>query len=81
MALTAGDNELGVSTNVAFGGTLLNQGTRSMVQQSKIGFTRRAVNGGLVLEYEDVFRGKCSKLSWSQCLCLRRIKNPNVQQF
>ena len=67
-----------VSTNVAFEGTLLNQDTRSMVQQSKVGITRSAVDGALVLEYEDMFAGKRSKLSRSQCLCLVRIEIPTI---
>ena len=49
-----------VSTNVAFEGTLLYQDTRSMVEQSKVGIPRPAVNGALVLEYKDVFTGKRS---------------------
>ena len=40
-----------VSTNVTFEGTLLNQDTGSMVQQSKAGITRSAVDEPLVLEY------------------------------
>ena len=59
-----------VSTNVIFEGTLLNQDTRSMVQQLKVGITRSAVDGALVLEYENMFTGKRWKLSRSQCLCL-----------
>ena len=59
-----------VATNVTFEGTLLNQDTRSMGQQSKVGITWSAVDGALVLEYEDMFSGKRSKLSRSQCLCL-----------
>ena len=59
-----------VSTNVAFEGTLLNQDTRSMIEQSEVGITRPAVDGALVLEYEDMFMGKCSKFCRSQCLCL-----------
>ena len=70
-----------VSTNVTFEGTLLNQGTRSMVQQSKVGITRSAVDGALVLDYEDMFTGKRSKLSRSQCLCLGRIEIPKVGRF
>ena len=70
-----------VSTNTAFEGTLLNQNTRSMVEQSKLGITRLAVDGALVLEYEDMRTGKSSKLSQSQCLCLRRIKIPKVRRF
>ena len=70
-----------VSTNVTFEGTLLNQDTRSMVQQSKVGITRSAVDGALVLEYEDMFTGKRSKLSRSQCLCLGRIEIPKVRLF
>ena len=52
-----------VSTNVTFEDTLLNQDTRSIVQQSKVGITRSAIDGALVLEYEDMFTGKRSKLS------------------
>ena len=59
-----------VSTDITFEGTLLDQDTRTMVQQSKVGITRSAVDGALVLEYEDMFTGKRSKLSRSQCLCL-----------
>ena len=55
----------GVSTNVTFEGTLLNQDTRSMVQQLEVGITRSAVDGALVLEHEDMFTGKRSKLSRS----------------
>ena len=47
-----------VSTDVTFEGTLLNQDTRSMVQQSKDGITRSAVDGALVLEYEDISTDK-----------------------
>ena len=70
-----------VSTNVTFEGTLLNQDTRSMVQQSKVGITRSAVDGALVLEYEDMFTGKRLKLSRSQCLCLGRKEIPKVGLF
>ena len=70
-----------VSTNITFEGRLLNQDTRSMVQQSEVGSTRPAVDGALILEYEDVFTGKRSKLSRSQCLCLGRIEIPKVRRF
>ena len=59
-----------VSTNVTLEGTLLNQDTRSMVEQSKVGITRSTVNGALVLEYEDMLSGKRWKLFRSQCLSL-----------
>ena len=36
-----------VSTDITFEGTLLNQDTRSMVQQLKVGITRSAVDGHL----------------------------------
>ena len=52
-----------------------------MVQQSKVGITRSAVNGALVLEYEDMFTGKRLRLSRSQCLCLGRIEIPKVRLF
>ena len=70
-----------VLTNVAFEGTLLNQDTRWMVEQSKVGITRPAVDGALVLEYEDMLTGKRSKLSRSQCFCLGRIKISKVRRF
>ena len=70
-----------VPKDITFEGTLLNQHTRSMVQQSKVGITRSAVDGALVLEYEDMFTNKRSKLSRSQCLCLGRIEIPKVQRF
>ena len=70
-----------VSTDITFEGTPLNQDTRSMDQQSKVGITRSAVDGALILEYEDMFTGKRSKLSRSQCLCLRRIEIPKVRRF
>ena len=56
-----------VSTNVVFEVTLLNQDTRSLIEQSKVGITRPAIDGALVLEYEDMFTGKHSRLSQSQC--------------
>ena len=43
-----------VSTNIGLEGTFLNQDTRSMVEQSKVGIARLAVDGALVLEYEDM---------------------------
>ena len=70
-----------VLTNVTFEGTPLNQDTRSMVEQSKVGITKSTVDGALVLEYEDMFTGKRSKLSRSQCLCLGRIEIPKVRRF
>ena len=70
-----------VSTNVAFKGTLLNQDTRSMIEQSKVGITRPAVDGAPVLEYEDMFTGKRSKLSRSQCLCLGRLEIPKIRRL
>ena len=69
-----------VSTNVAFEGTLLNQDTRSMVERTKVGITRPAVDGALVLEYDDMLTGKSSKLSRSQCLCLGRSKIRKVRR-
>ena len=52
-----------------------------MVQQSKVGITRSAVDGALVLEDEDMFTGKRSKLCRSKCLCLGRIKIPKARLF
>ena len=70
-----------VSTDITVEGTLLNQDTRSMVQQSKVRITRSAVDGALVLEYEDMFTGKRSKFSRSQCLCLGRIEILKARRF
>ena len=70
-----------VSTSVTFEGTLLNQDTRSMIEQSKVGSTRSNVDGALVLEYEDMFTGKRWKLSQSQCLCLGRIEIPDIRRL
>ena len=70
-----------VSTKIALEGTFLNQDTRTMVEQSKVGITRVAVDGALVLEYEDMLTGKRSKLSWSQCLRLGRVEIPKVRRL
>ena len=70
-----------VSTDITVEGTLLNQDTRSMVQQPKVGITRSVVDGALVLEYEDMFTGKRSKLSRSQYLCPGRIEVPEARRF
>ena len=56
-----------VSTDITVEGTLLNQDTRSMVQQSKVGITRSVGDGALVLEYEDMFTGKRSGRGPSVC--------------
>ena len=69
-----------VSTDITVEGRLLNQVTRSMVQQSKVGITRSDVDGALVLEYEDMFTAKRSKLSRSQCLCPGRIEVPEARR-
>ena len=69
-----------LSTNLTSEGTLLNQDTRLMVEQSKVGTTRPAVDGALVLKYQDMLTGKCSKLSRSQCLCLGRKKIPKIRR-
>ena len=52
-----------------------------MVQQSKVGITRSGVDVALALEYEDMFTGKRSNLSRSQCLCLGRKEIPKVRRF
>ena len=52
-----------------------------MVQQSKVGITRSAVDGALVLEYEDMSTGKPFKLSRSQCLCPGQIEIPKARLF
>ena len=52
-----------------------------MIEQSKFGINMSTVDGALVLEYEDMFTGKRSKLSLSQCLCLGRIEIPEIRQI
>ena len=52
-----------------------------MIKKSKVGITRPTVDGAFVLEYEDMFTGKRSNLSGSQCLCLGRIKIPKIRQL
>ena len=54
-----------VLTNIALEGRFLNQDTRSVVDQSKAGIARPAVDGALVLEYDDMLTGKSSELSRS----------------
>ena len=49
-----------------------------MVDQSKIGINRPAVDGALVLEYENMLTGKSSKVSRSQCLRLGRKQTPKI---
>ena len=56
-----------VLTVIALEGTFLNQGTRWMFDQSKIGIARSVVDRALVLEYKDMLTGKSPKLSWSKC--------------
>ena len=68
-------------TTVTFEGTLLNQDTRSMVEQSKVTITRSTVDRALLLEYEDMFTGRRSKLSRFQCLCLGGMEIPKVRWF
>ena len=52
-----------VSRNISFEGTFLNQDTRSMVDQSKVGIARPAVVGALVLEYGNT----CSRARALNC--------------
>ena len=47
-----------VSTNIALEGAFLNQDTGWMVEQSKVGIARLAVDGALVLEYEHIAHGQ-----------------------
>ena len=68
-------------TNVTFEGTFLNQDTRSMVEQSRVGITRSTVDGALVLEYEDMFTSKRSKLSRSPFFCLGRVEIRKVRRI
>ena len=67
-----------VSTDIALEGTLLDQDSRFVVDQSKIEMARPAVDRAFVLEYEDMSTGKSSKLSRSQCLRLGRKEIPEV---
>ena len=69
-----------VSTDIALEGRFPNQDTRWMVEQSKVGIARPAIDGALVLEYEDMLTGKSSKLSPSQCLRLGREEIPKVRR-
>ena len=52
-----------------------------MIEQLKAGITRSTVDGALVLEYEDMFTGKRSRLSRSQCLFLGRIEIPETRRL
>ena len=70
-----------VSTDFALEGTFLDQGTRSMVDQSEIGIARSAVHRAFVLEYEDMLTGRSSKLSWSQCLRLGHKEIPEDRRL
>ena len=70
-----------VSTEIASEGTSLNRDIRSMVDQSKVGIARPAVDGALVQEYEDMLMGTSSKLSRSQCLRLGRKETPMVRRL
>ena len=51
-----------VSTDITVEGTLLNQDTRSMVRQSKVGITRSVVDGALVRNTKT-----CSRASARNC--------------
>ena len=68
-----------VSTDIALEGVFLNQDSRSMIDQSRIGITMPAVNRPLVLDYEDMLTGKSSRLSRSQCLRLGRKEIPKAR--
>ena len=57
-----------MSTDIAFEGKLLDEDSRSMIDQSKIGVTRSFVDRALILENEDMFTGKGSILSRSERL-------------
>ena len=60
--------------DIALKGAILNQDPRSMIDQSRIGITRPAVDRVLVLEYEAMLTRKSWKLSRSQCLRLSVIE-------
>ena len=47
-----------VSTNIPLEDTFLNQDTRSMVEQSKVGIVSLAVDAALVLEYKTCPRAR-----------------------
>ena len=51
-----------MSTEIAFEGTLLDEDSRSMIDQSNTGVTRSSVDRALVLEKEHMFTGKGSML-------------------
>ena len=55
-------------TDIALEGTLLDQDSRSMIDQSKIGVTRPSVDTALGLQNENMPMGKGSMLSRSRCL-------------
>ena len=65
--------------DIAFEGTLLDEDSRSMIDQSKIGVTRWSVDGALVLENEHMFTGKGSMLSRSQCLRSGSVEVPEAR--
>ena len=67
-----------VLTDIALEGTFLDQDTRSMVDQSKIGIARPAVDRAFLRHYKDMLTGKGSNLSRSQCLRLGRKEIPEV---
>ena len=52
-----------------------------MVEQSEVGIARRAVDGAPILEYEDMLKGKSSKLFRSQCLRLGREEIPKGRRL
>ena len=58
------------SVDMAFEGAFLNQDPRSMIDQSKMGITRPAVDRALVLEHDYMLTGKNSMPPSSQCLRL-----------
>ena len=55
-----------MSTDVAFEGMLLDEGSRSMIDQSKIGVTGSPISRALVFENEYTLAGKGSMLPNTQ---------------
>ena len=62
-----------MSADIAFEGTLLDEDSRSMMDQSKIGVTRSSVDRALVLQNEYMLKGKGSML-----FCLQGLRAGGV---
>ena len=62
-----------MSMDIASNGKLLNQDSKSIIDQSDIGVTRPSVARALVLKDEYMLTGKSLMLSCSQCLRCGRV--------